>query len=410
MGPPATNYRSTLWVLIGAGAVLRLTVALTTDGHADIDAWRFVYDAARVDGLHAYDRLNSSSWVGYPYPPGFWGFILPAARLELAIGEGFSALIRLPMIAADAAIAWLVQYHLGERGYGHGARLLGAGLVALGPSFGAISGYHGQFDSVAILPAVGALIIWERTDSPRHAVAAGALIGLGAAIKTVPLVLLAAVAPYARSWNESLRLVVIAASIPVALAMPFLLAGDSGAQKIFRYQGGPGLGGFGLVADPSGPIAAFGLREGHVDGLVRTLTDNSRFILGAALLLAVAFILRYRPRPIQAACLLWLVVYVFGVNLYLNYLVWGLPFFLLAGYLRAVLALQIALLAPTLVSYVLVPASNHGLPLRAWEISLFYTVPMIAVWVALAAALLLLVKRLAVEPDDEHRGPALSSG
>jgi hypothetical protein len=49
----------------------------------------------------------------------------------------------------------------------------------LGPSFIDISGYHGQIDSVAILPAVLALMVWERRPQPTRSVRAGLLIGLG---------------------------------------------------------------------------------------------------------------------------------------------------------------------------------------------------------------------------------------
>lgn len=51
------------------------------------------------------------------------------------------------------------------------------------------------------------------------------------------------------------------------------------------------------------------------------------------------------------AVLLWLAVYAFGVNFFFQYLVWGLPFFVMAGYIRSTLVVQLLVLPPTLLFY-----------------------------------------------------------
>src|SRR5207302_10782054 len=106
-------------------------------------------------------------------------------------------------IAADAAIAWLVQAGLGRAGASDRTRLSACALVALGPAFALISGMHGQIDSVAILPAVLALVVWERGGS-RRALAAGLLIGRAASIKTAPGLMVLALLPSVRSRREAL--------------------------------------------------------------------------------------------------------------------------------------------------------------------------------------------------------------
>jgi hypothetical protein len=63
------------------------------------------------------------------------------------------------------------------------------------------------------------------------------------------------------------------------------------------------------------------------------------------------FVLRYRPALIDAAVLLWLAIYAFSPNFFLTYLVWGLPFFIMAGYLRQVAILQAILVVPTVGYY-----------------------------------------------------------
>jgi hypothetical protein len=67
--------------------------------------------------------------------------------------------------------------------------------------------------------------------------------------------------------------------------------------------------------------------------------------------------------------------------------VWGLPFFLMAGYLREVLVLELVLLPPVLVTYAGVS--------QAWVVDVFYVVPMIAVWAGMVVALVLLARRIA---------------
>jgi hypothetical protein len=51
------------------------------------------------------------------------------------------------------------------------------------------------------------------------------------------------------------------------------------------------------------------------------------------------------------ATILWLAFYVFAANIFFGYWVWGIPFFLMAGYLRATLALETLLAIPTLLVF-----------------------------------------------------------
>jgi len=150
------------------------------------------------------------------------GLRLRGARLARRPSLEFT--IRLAPIAANLGIAFVVQDFLGQRGAERSTRLAGAALVAPGPSFLVVSGYHGQFDAVAFLPAVLALTLWER-DLPRRALWAGLLIGLGGALKTVPLLLLVALLPSVRTRREA-AVLVGAAALPVLAALaPFAIAG-----------------------------------------------------------------------------------------------------------------------------------------------------------------------------------------
>jgi uncharacterized membrane protein len=384
-------FSSRLWLLVAIGVLGRLVLAFSTRGQAyDLGSFTLVNSALHAHVFGVYHQLDNYSVPPYgrwPYPPGFFAFIVPLASLAHATGLAFTSLIRVPAILADGAIAWLVQDFLGWRGYSERSRLFAVGLVALGPSFAIISGFHGQLDSVAILPAVAAVVLWTRTDADWRPYTAGALIGAGAAVKTVPILMLLALLPSARSWREGTTLVITAVAIPLAVFAPWLILDGPGKSLVWTYRGGPGLGGISLLTDPSLPLIPFGTAHGVIGGLTQTVYDQARWITGAALLAATALLARHRPSPIQAAALLWLVVWAFGVTFFLQYLVWGLPFLLMAGYLRPVLILQLAVLPATIVTY------QTGLP--TWEVWVLYTVPMIAAWAVFTAAAGLLARGIA---------------
>jgi hypothetical protein len=387
----SSDFRLLLWFLIGVGVVCRILLAFTTEGQPyDLQSYALVNSSLHHDAFGVYHQLDNFStppFGRWPYPPGFFIFIVPLAKVASVTGLVFTSVIRVPSIIADAAIAWLVQDFLGRRGFNEFSRLLAVGLVALGPSFIAISGFHGQLDSVAILPAVGAVALWTRTDAAWRPYAAGALIGTGAAMKTVPILMLLALAPSARSWREAVKLAIPAIGIPLAAFAPWVILDGPGKELVWRYRGGPGLGGLSLLSDPSLPLYPFAGEHVHGAALTKVLYDQARWITGAALFAVAAVVFRYRASPVDAAVLLWLAVWAFGVSFFLQYMVWGLPFLLMAGYLRHVLILQAALLPPTIVTYA---TGNH-----AWDVWAFYTVPMILIWVAFVAAAALIAGRIA---------------
>ena len=124
----------------------------------------------------------------------------------------------------------------------------------------------------------------------------------------------------------------------------------------------------------------------HHGGLVTVVG-----MLGVLVLLA-----RWRPGPVEAAVLIWLAVYVFGVNFAFQYLPWGLPFFLIAGHTKAVALLEAVVLAPTIFYY------SHP---HITHVSALYAVLMIAVWVGFTVALARQVMRLSRQERLPWRTP-----
>lgn len=366
-----------LVALLGAGAVLRLVLAFATEGAAfDIESFRIVRDALGDDPLGVYEAVNQG-FARWPYPPGFFLWIRVSDGLAGVTGLPFHGLIQLPAIAADVTLAWLVQAMLGRRGASEGTRLAAAALVALGPSFAMTSGYHGQIDSLAILAAVAALAVWER-DGPRRALLAGLLIGAGATVKTIPLVMVLALLPSVRSRREAAVLVAVPAAMLLVALAPFLAADPEGTVTSLDNRGFPGLGGISLIVQPE--LARAAIEGIPADGWTRVtefLMDRGGVIVAAMLAALGAFLLRHRPEPLRAAVFLWLGLYALGLNFALQYAVWGLPFLLLQRRLGTVAALQLLLLPAALLFY-LAPWDGRG-----WWIA--YCVLMTAAWAAFVA-------------------------
>jgi Glycosyltransferase family 87 len=376
-----------LWGVIGVGSVVGLATALFTDGEPyDMESFRLVSGALHDDPLTVYAEYGQAGRIRWPYPPGFFPWVYLSGTVSGHVDLSFEFLIRLPSIAAVAALAWLVQDFLGRRRAGAGTRLAAAALVSLGPSFLVTCGYHGQIDAVAILPGVLAISYWERSTTESRAVTAGLLIGMGGALKTVPLLLVLALLPSVRSRREALILVAAAAT-PMLLAFaPYTLAGTLPSSQLLSYRGLAGVGGLSLAVQPDFAVAALGVRPVARTDVAQAVADHGNLVLYVGLVAVAAVGWIWRPRPLQMAVLLWLAVYAFGANFFFQYALWGLPFFLMAGYVRQVLVVQVALLPPALAFY--------GRPWESELVAAGYAGLMLLVLAASLAGFAIVVRRL----------------
>lgn len=380
--------RRLLWGMLVAGVIARLVVAFATRGVGpDIRAFEMVWDALGEQPLELYS-LTTTDVSRWPYPPGFVPWIAMSGWLHDLTGLRFDGLIQIAPVMSDLALAWVVQAFLGQRGASESTRLAAAALVVFGPSFAVISGYHGQLDALAILPPLLGLWYWDRAGPKRSAVTAGVLIGIGGAIKFPPLVLLFALLPTARSVREGAVLVSSAAGVVLLSVAPFLVAEfDATSEALRANKGLPGFGGISLVLQPDLAGAWLGTNPGvEMSSLSESLYDRAGLLSGGVVLAAGAVALWWRLSPVAAAVLIFLAIYALAPNFAFQYLVAGLAVFLLAGRLRAVAALQAAVLIPTLLLYV---RERRDLPLHD-----VYTPLMIAVWLAFVVALVWYLRQL----------------
>jgi Glycosyltransferase family 87 len=175
--------------------------------------------------------------------------------------------------------------------------------------FGIVSGWHGQFASVAILPAVAALVVWERPGTARRALVAGALIGLGAAVKAVAGLVLLALLPSVRSRSEAVTLAAAAVAVPLVMLAPLAVADpptrtDGGMAVIATFQGVSGGAGLSLVAQPSLAATFMEGREIQETAVSEALSEHGS-LLTMTVLLGVAWLMfvRRTPPPLAATAL-----------------------------------------------------------------------------------------------------------
>ena len=371
----------TLWALLAAGLVLRVFAAFHWyGGRFDIDSYELVYNALRDDpfGVYRIADLDQFPLARWPYPP----LLFPWIYLAGSSGLEFHGVIQLAAIAGDLGLAYVVYRFLPgtER-----RRLAGAALIALGPAFIGVSGYHGHFDSLAILPAVLAVALFTRERFERS----GVLVGVGAALKSVPGLTLLALLPSARTLREGLQLIVPALAIPALLFLPFAIAEPTAVKEALRYGGVPGVGGISLLVQPD-------LASNWIAGAANPLSGASEALLDARSFLALAsvvglglFLLRTRPAPVKAAAFLWVAFLALTPNYVLHYAIWALPFLILAGHLRLALWIQLVSAIPQALLYSAPHADGALIDL--------YRLMMLVLWMTWVGAALHLGRKLVVE-------------
>lgn len=354
-------------LLLLAGLVLRLIVLSASEGFGyDLQGFTAAERAFRELGLSAYSGTNNL----WPYPPAYFPWLVFAADLG-----GFNRTLRAPAIIADLVLAWLVSDLLRRRGATRTAQLAAASVVLFAPVLIAHSSHHGQLDSVATAFGVAAVWVWTRPGQANRALVAGLLIGAGATVKTVPLLLILALSPSARDWSERIRLAAVAGGVWLVAVVPFFLAAPEGTESALTYKGVPGFGGLSLVLVKLLDGGLF-TRDAFI-----FLTENSQvLLLGPALLVTGVLLHRRRVAPVTAALAVWLTVYAFGFNFFIHYVIWGLPFLLVLGRLREAAAVVAVLSAALALVY------WDDEP--EWLNWAGYTLPLIAFWAICVLALI----------------------
>jgi hypothetical protein len=332
--------------MIAVGTVTRIVLAFTTYGsRPDLAAYRMVYEGLALHGLHMYSAVNfqlpGGKWsLHWPYATGYVPWIIVSHQLQLHAHLAFHSLIKLPAVVADAGLAWVAQDALARQGHPTRVRLAGCALIALGPAFAFISGYHGQIDAVAVLPAVVAVYGWHRWPAQWRAIACGLLIGAGAAIKPIPALAVIPLLAIAPSVRDRVTLLLGTVAVPAVVLAPFAIADPHGVLTLGRYSGFPGLGGISLLVQPTlvlrhlrGPV--------YISGAEQFVIDHGKTFALLTTAAVAALIIRARPRLWQGEYALFIAFFVLFPFYARSYLVWVLPWVVIAGKLRLAAALEV---------------------------------------------------------------------
>jgi len=361
--PPAGGRRWPSWpIILLLAALVRLLPALWLPVGAgyDIASFHMVTDAL-LGGREVY----AAALGRHPYLP-FQMFIMGGmAALSAATGLPFVVAIKLPALLADVAIAGLI-YRLVASRRGRDWAAYAALLYALNPVSLLVSAYHGQFEAVTLLLLVVAWALWER----QRVGAAAAALGLAILNKTWPVVLLPVFLMRLATWRARILHTLVALGIPALAVVVYLLAYNADPMtmlgRALTHRGVAGYWG------PSAVVFPLATAQPALQPLADALLALRNPLLLAAVLLTLWW--TQRQPALDALLTVQLAVFAVTVGFGIQWLVWPVPFALLAGQARWLRLYSLAaalMLAVHLFGLHMVPWLPERLPASAdWIIRL----------------------------------------
>ena len=348
-----------------------------------------------VADVHRYQRMGRHlldvSWNPYetkrlyPYPPLWAPFEAGAEWLSRHGLGSFAIDVKLPVLFADLLIA-LALVAAGRAGRAPPAA---AWIYAVHPVSILVTGFHGQFDSIAllfVLLATGALARGRRD---------GSALFLAAAIgtKSFPVLLVPFFAfAGAASWGKALRYAFLATAPVALLLLPFAMADLPALRReLLAYSGIADFGWTGFVRGvtwlATGDLAR---SEARVWPVASAASKVLFLAAWSALVLAtrrgwLAF------TPAQAGLATFVAFNVFYGALSAQYLLWVVPLGVL--WPNRALASHAAAATTALVGFylflaqgVLLPAPLEGTAAtwagRVWVAGVFATLAVSVAWLA----------------------------
>lgn len=307
-------------ILLVVALLMRLALAPLTEGW-DFHAYRGVVGFA----LHGYDvyALNRAAFhLPWTYFPLCLHLLTALGWLTVHAGWPFRALAKLPIIAADLGVGYLLFRALRRRGETERTALLGMSFYLFNPLVLVNGALLGRFDAIAL-----ALLLLALEASTTRLFTLW--YGLAIAAKTFP-VFLVPLLLCGRDRQRPARLALALLLVPL-LALPYLVTTWRGMLYYLFYD---------IQSRALGPLSWYYLVP-HEHSLQLALTIGWVAVLLYPLAsLAVA----HRPLYVKAACCFALFVALNRV-VYEQYLLWALPFLILAALRhRSRLALWLAAL------------------------------------------------------------------
>lgn len=315
----------------------------------DIESFRLVGEAL----LTGQDVYASATSGRHPYLPLQMYWIGAALWAAQHTAVPFVLWIKLPAVLADVAIT-AVLFRTAQRWGRMGETAVLLALVyALNPLPLLISAYHGQFDALTVLLL---LLAWYAWHFGRRLGWSAVALALAVLSKTWPIVFLPIVLLRLPDWRRRLGFTGVVLAIPLLSVAVYLLLFTADAQPMLRrvltHTGVAGFWGHSALLAAGGTATAVPYAA---------LLAVRRWLL--LLAGALGLWLTRRQSALDALLTLVLLELVVTVGIGIQWLVWPLPFAVLAGEVTWLRRYSLACL-------VLLLAQLYGLHLYPWAYTL----------------------------------------
>src|SRR5262249_37757969 len=205
----------------------RLTLAWSAVQSQDAWTYRVTAEILQAGG-HLYADTGPEI---YSYPPMWAGVSVVAYWLGKHTTIPFLVWIQIPIILADAAIAYVIYLLVGSR---RGAAKHAAALYALNPLPIILCTWQQQIDAIVILFVMLAVYYYIRGNTAWSALS----LAVGIGLKGYPILLLPVFLIHIPSWKRRLYFVVLAIFPVLASFAPFLLEDSSNVVRdVLSYSG-----------------------------------------------------------------------------------------------------------------------------------------------------------------------------
>ena len=312
-----------LWLLFASGLALRLAMAHTGYGSTDVKRWLF-FSALIEKGAYRDLYFNENPLWNHPAPVIL--FLELVRWLSRGLELPFHVALKLLPALADAGTIVLVGI-LGAHRFGARNANLLAASYAFSPAAVLVSGFHGNTDAVMTFFLLSSVAWFGRSRG-----LSALFFGAALSTKYTPLLLVPLFLFQSRDLKEALKFLVIALSPVVLLSIPFVHSFPlRAAANIASYGSIPGAWGLWHIRDAAemGWLGAFGKTAMMrcVDGLIAW--SKPLIVAGVVLLSAVGR--RLHIGLVDGVALAMGTFFAFTPGFGVQYVVWLLPFILLAS-------------------------------------------------------------------------------
>lgn len=318
-------------LVVAIAFVVRLIPAAVLPGGAgyDIDSFRRVAETfLRGEGVY------SSSLVAgrHPYLP-FQVYLIGAAMwVSQKAGLPFVFAIKGVPILADLALTALIFRAVLRSGESITEAFVRSLLYALNPVSVLVSAYHGQFDAVPAFLLALAWYFWRFDSATTRGLLLSALaLGLAVLDKSWPALFLPIVLLRLKSMRRRVTYGLITVAVPMAFTALYIVAfREDPAFLLGRpltHTGVPGWWGIGAM------VSVVKAATGWGEPVINWLGHYSRWFVFCTV--GLSYWLTRRQASLEALVTALLALYVSTIGFGLQWMLWGVPFALLAGDRRA---------------------------------------------------------------------------